>query len=327
MQKLKIQMLKSNTYFIQEQEKKTYEATKNVGEENKIIAQITVKNSGYLKDAKIEFENTNFNVLDTITSEFISHVNTKNNEILLNQIDAGESVRMEIPIEFKNAEEYDPNQFNAVNKAKISGIYIDNKAVQNKIEKEMLLSLNWVTNSEAVVEAKVSKFVPFNINGEKGLIMQATITSGVKENTAPIKVEELKIQIPNINNIPPKDIKVNANSMIATTGEENGLSFSENNYSINEGIITINVQNSKRWKTKIFHGKKQGQNEYVITYIYPEETLNSERAIVNMKVNSNITLYNANETLLQANYENELEMQEKIGNVVDFTIQTTESFK
>lgn len=314
-----------DTYFIQEQEKKTYEATKNVGEENKIIAQITVKNSGYLKDAKIEFENTNFNILDTITSEFISHVNTKNNEILLNQIDAGESIRIEIPIEFKNAEEYDPNQFNAVNKAKISGIYIDNKAVQNKIEKEMLLSLNWVTSSEAVVEAKVSKFVPYNINGEKGLIMQTTITSGVKENTAPIKVEELKIQIPNINNIPPKDIKVNANSMIATTGEENGLSFNENNYSINEGIVTINVQNIKDGNQNI-SWKKQGQNEYVITYIYPEEALNNEKAIIaSMKVNSNITLYNANETLLQANYENELEMNEKIGNVVDFTIETTES--
>lgn len=314
-----------DTYFIQEQEKKTYEATKNVVEENKIIAQITVKNSGYLKDAKIEFENTNFNILDTITSEFISHVNTKNNEILLNQIDAGESIRIEIPIEFKNAEEYDPNQFNAVNKAKISGIYIDNKAVQNKIEKEMLLSLNWVTSSEAVVEAKVSKFVPYNINGEKGLIMQTTITSGVKENTAPIKVEELKIQIPNINNIPPKDIKVNANSMIATTGEENGLSFNENNYSINEGIVTINVQNIKDGNQNI-SWKKQGQNEYVITYIYPEEALNNEKAIIaSMKVNSNITLYNANETLLQANYENELEMNEKIGNVVDFTIETTES--
>ena len=154
--------------------------------------------------------------------------------------------------------------------------------------------------------------------------MQTTITSGVKENTAPIKVEELKIQIPNINNIPPKDIKVNANSMIATTGEENGLSFDENNYSINEGIITINVQNMKDGNQNI-SWKKQGQNEYVITYIYPEEALNSEKAIVNMKVNSNITLYNASETLLQANYENELEMKEKIGNVVDFTIEATES--
>lgn len=322
--KTKNQNVEMDTYFLEKEDKKTYEATKNIGEENKIIAQITVKNSGYLKNAKIKFEEANFNILETINSEFISHVNTQNNEIILNQIDAGESVRIEIPIEFKNSESYNPNQFSTVNKSKISGIYVDNKANQNEIEKELLLSLNWNTTSEAYVQANVSKFVPFNINEQKGLIVQTIITSGVKENSAPIKNTQLKIEIPNINNIPPKDIKVNANSMVATRGEENGVSFNENNYEIKDGIITINTQNIKDENENI-SWKKQGQDEYIITYIYPEEALNGNQTSLNLKVNSNITLYNANETILKANNENTIEIQEKIGNVVDFEVEMDEN--
>ena len=322
--KTKNQNVEMDTYFLEREDKKTYEATKNIGEENKIIAQITVKNSGYLKNAKIKFEEANFNILETINSEFISHVNTQNNEIILNQIDAGESVRIEIPIEFKNSESYNPNQFSTVNKSKISGIYVDNKANQNEIEKELLLSLNWNTTSEAYVQANVSKFVPFNINEQKGLIVQTIITSGVKENSAPIKNTQLKIEIPNINNIPPKDIKVNANSMVATRGEENGVSFNENNYEIKDGIITINTQNIKDENENI-SWKKQGQDEYIITYIYPEEALNGNQTSLNLKVNSNITLYNANETILKANNENTIEIQEKIGNVVDFEVEMDEN--
>lgn len=322
--KTKNQNVEMDTYFLEKEDKKTYEATKNIGEENKIIAQITVKNSGYLKNAKIKFEEANFNILETINSEFISHVNTQNNEIILNQIDVGESVRIEIPIEFKNSESYNPNQFSTVNKSKISGIYVDNKANQNEIEKELLLSLNWNTTSEAYVQANVSKFVPFNINEQKGLIVQTIITSGVKENSAPIKNTQLKIEIPNINNIPPKDIKVNANSMVATRGEENGVSFNENNYEIKDGIITINTQNIKDENENI-SWKKQGQDEYIITYIYPEEALNGNQTSLNLKVNSNITLYNANETILKANNENTIEIQEKIGNVVDFEVEMDEN--
>lgn len=322
--KTKNQNVEMDTYFLEKEDKKTYEATKNIGEENKIIAQITVKNSGYLKNAKIKFEEANFNILETINSEFISHVNTQNNEIILNQIDVGESVRIEIPIEFKNSESYNPNQFSTVNKSKISGIYVDNKANQNEIEKELLLSLNWNTTSEAYVQANVSKFVPFNINEQKGLIVQTIITSVVKENSAPIKNTQLKIEIPNINNIPPKDIKVNANSMVATRGEENGVSFNENNYEIKDGIITINTQNIKDENENI-SWKKQGQDEYIITYIYPEEALNGNQTSLNLKVNSNITLYNANETILKANNENTIEIQEKIGNVVDFEVEMDEN--
>ena len=82
--KTKNQNVEMDTYFLEKENTKTYETTKNIGEENKIIAQITVKDSGYLKNAKIKFEEANFNILETINSEFISHVNTQNNEILLN---------------------------------------------------------------------------------------------------------------------------------------------------------------------------------------------------------------------------------------------------
>ena len=70
-----------DSYFV-EDERTTHEVTKNIGEENKIVAQISVKNAGYLKDAMIEFVDSNFRILNQVTEEKISKI--ENNIITLN---------------------------------------------------------------------------------------------------------------------------------------------------------------------------------------------------------------------------------------------------
>ena len=243
-----------DTYFV-EGESKTYEATKNIGEENKIIAQISVKEAGYLKNAKVEFLDANFNIINAINSIKVANVNENN--ISLNQIDAGEDIRIEIPFTFEHDEKISTEEFNKINTVKFTATYIDEKGHENKIEKEILIRLKWTANAEAILESEILKYVSYDIKGQKGLVVQTSIKSFIKDNLLPIKENNIEVTIPKINEVLPKEINVYSKN----TAEV----FDKNNYSYDDEKLTIKIQNNNSidgnisWKNEI--------DEYIVTYI------------------------------------------------------------
>lgn len=312
-----------DTYFM-EKEEKTYEGSKNIGEENKVIVEVKVKNAGYLKNTIIQFVNSNFKIMDFSNSDIISSIDTQKNEIMLKQIDADKEMKIEVPIQFENSENYDVSQFNMVNCVKMAGTYVDGNGKTHNVKKEIELNVNWLANAETILEAEITKFVPYDINNEKGLIVQTSIKSGIKDNVLPIKDTNIQIKIPSINNILPKDIKVSANNTKATNGEESGINFTQANYNIDEGMITINVENIPNDNGRV-SWKKQAQDEYIISFIYPEEALNSGETSVALELNSSIKTYDAKQTILNANFQNTVAINEQLGNVVDFAVEANES--
>lgn len=313
--------------YFENGESKTHESTKNIGEENKIMADVTVKNAGYFKNAIIQVLDSNFKIGNSINSEAISNIDAEKSEIMLKQVNAGENLKIEIPIEFKNSEKYNPSQLTKVNSIKMTGTYVDDNGKTHNVKKEISLGLNWSVNVEAILEAQITKFVPFEVKEEKGLIVQAIVKAGIKENALPVKNTNIEMNIPLINNILPKDIKVSANSILATTGEESGLNFNENNYTISEGKISINVENKQDENGNI-SWKKQAQDEYVISFIYPEEvlsTINGDGVNITLDLNSNTTIYNAEQTQVKATFQNIYEVKEQLGKIVDYTLTANES--
>lgn len=312
-----------NAYFVSE-ENKTYEATKNIGEDNKIVVDVTVKNAGYLKNTMIKFLNSNFKLTNDVNSDYISSIDTESNTVILKQINSGENVRLEIPIQFKDGETVNVVDFSLTSLVQMSGTYVDAKGKSNSVEKQISLKLNWTANAEAILQSDIAKFVPYNINGQKGLIVQTIIKSGVKDNTLPIKETKIEVEVPNINNIPPKDIKVNANTTVATNGNDS-TNFDESNYTINDNKVVIDVQNAQAEDGKI-SWKKEGLDEYVVTAIYPEEVLNTaiDNTNIDIKVNSNIQVYNAKQDIITANVQETKQVEGQVGNIVDFTIETNE---
>ncbi len=68
---------------------------------------VNIKDAGYLKDGKITFKNTNFNILASSHEiEEIKSINNKSQEIRLNKIKPS-TVVLEVPIGFKNDEAFD----------------------------------------------------------------------------------------------------------------------------------------------------------------------------------------------------------------------------
>lgn len=314
-----------DAYFVSDEEK-TYEATKNIGEDNKIIVDVTVKNAGYLKNTMIKFSNSNFKLTNEVNSEYISSIDTENNEVVLKQIDSKENVKIELPIQFKDGETVNAVDFSLTSLVEMTGTYVDAKGKSNNVEKQISLKLNWTAaNVEAVLQSDVTKFVPYDINGQKGLILQTIVKSGVKDNTLPIKETKIEVEVPSINNIPPKDIKVNANIAVATNGNDS-TNFDESNYTINENKVVIDVQNNETQNGNI-SWKKQGLDEYVITAIYQEEVLSTEIANTNIdiKANSNIQVYNAKQDIVTANIQETKQLEGQIGNIVDFNIEASDN--
>lgn len=304
-----------DTYFV-EGENKTYEATKNIGEENKIIAQITVKEAGYLKNAKVEFLDANFNIVNSIKSEKVATVN--GNTISFNQIDAGEDIKLEIPFTFEHEDEIEISEFDKVNSTKFTATYIDEKGKEHEIEKEILLGVKWTAQVEAMLDSEVVRYIPYDINGQKGLILQTIIKSYVKDNLLPIKENNIEVVIPKINGIAPKSINV-----YSKNGQE---IFGEGNYQYDASKLTINTKNTISTEEKITW--KNEIDEYIVTYLYSEEVLNTiteEGVNANISVNSNIKVYNYNEEILTANYDNVVTLTEKIGDIVDLSATLEEN--
>ena len=304
-----------DTYFV-EGENKVHEVTKNIGEENKVVAQITVKDAGYLKNAKVEFLDANFNIVNSIKSEKVATVN--GNTISFNQIDAGEDIKLEIPFTFEHEDEIEISEFDKVNSTKFTATYIDEKGKEHEIEKEILLGVKWTAQVEAMLDSEVVRYIPYDINGQKGLILQTIIKSYVKDNLLPIKENNIEVVIPKINGIAPKSINV-----YSKNGQE---IFGEGNYQYDASKLTINTKNTISTEEKITW--KNEIDEYIVTYLYSEEVLNTiteEGVNANISVNSNIKVYNYNEEILTANYDNVVTLTEKIGDIVDLSATLEEN--
>ena len=292
-----------DVYFV-EGESKEHDVVKNIGEENEVVAQITVKNAGYLKNAKVEFLDANFNIVEDLNSDKVANVSK--NVISFNQIDAGEDVKLEIPFTFEHTEEIEIAEFNKINSIKFTATYIDEKGKEHEVEKEILLELKWTANAEAVLESQIIKYVPYDINGEKGLILQTSVKSFIKDNLLPIKENSIEVIIPTINGIAPKDFNVYSKNLSETFGEDN--------YQYDENKLTIKTQNTQTedgrisWKNEI--------DEFVITYLYPEEAINQDEVNIDINLTSSIKVYDYNEKVLTANNDDTVTLKDKVGEIV-----------
>ena len=300
-----------DSFFLVENNK-THEAIKNIEEENKIVAQISVKNAGYLKNARVEFADSNFKVLN-VENEKIAKV--QNNVVTLNQINNGEDIILELPITFEHDVNVNIEQFNKISKVNFTATYIDENANERQIKKEVSLNLKWTANAEVQLSAEIIKYVPYDIDSEKGLIMQMCIKETVKDNLLPIKSDNIEMSIPQINGVSPKDVTVYAS--------DSNVQFGEDSYEVENNKLTISTQNNVNENGEIYW-PENSKNEYIVTCIYSEEAIQEETEI-NISLNSDVILYSYDEQILQANYENDVTLNEKIGDIVDFTIVSDEN--
>lgn len=312
-----------NSYFYGESHNATFDIN---SEEAKLYIRVNVKNAGYLENGTIEFQSANFKLKDGISNENIQSIDIENNRIVLNRINNGSDITIELPIEILEGESVAIDYFNKETTAKFTGTYVNGNGTERAVEKEVINKLSWKGTAEAELTAEATKYVPYATNGNYGVLVQTKVNSNVKDSTLPIKSTNIELTVPTINGTKPTDVKVIATSMEATNGKANGLDFTGDNYSYDQeaGKITINTSNladSISWK-------KDVKDEYLVTYLFEGQDIyeyaNENGIDSSVTVNSNISLYNSEDISAESTATAEVKYTEKYKAITDFNVSTAD---
>ena len=299
-------------------------------EDTKLNIALKVKKAGYLKDAVVDFSDTNFKIAKTEESDNIQAVDAENKKISFNQINNGENVTETINIALDKKDEISEDMFDRDNTIKFTGTYVNAKGEEVAVKKDIVVHTSWTASTaKAKLDYEITKYIPYSANNVSKLITQGKITSYVENSVLPIKNTNIEVNAPKINNKYPETVTVVANSTNATNGDANGDNFSKNNWSYDSttGKITITVNNNA------VNGKiqwaKNTADEFIVTYIYSSdvyEAVKDSVTRVTYDASSSMNLYvQSGVNKVSAHVDGFEDQTKKIGDIVEFTSNATQS--
>lgn len=299
-------------------------------EDTKLNIALNVKKAGYLKDAVVDFSDTNFKIAKTEESDNIQAVDAENKKISFNQINNGENVTETINIALDKKDEISEDMFDRDNTIKFTGTYVNAKGKEVAVKKDIVVHTSWTASTaKAKLDYEITKYIPYSANNVSKLITQGKITSYVENSVLPIKNTNIEVNAPKINNKYPEAVTVVANSTNATNGDANGDNFSKNNWSYDSttGKITITVNNNA------VNGKiqwaKNTTDEFIVTYVYSSdvyEAVKDSVTRVTYDASSSMNLYvQSGVNKVSAHVDGYEDQTKKIGDIVEFTSNATQS--
>lgn len=184
------------------------------------------------------------------------------------------------------------------------------------------------------VEPAITKYVQFDKEENKGVLLETRITIGMNDNTdnyIPVSKNEIKMQVPKLQEQYP-DVMVIANSTENTDGKiGNEIEFNkEKNWTFNQttGLLTINYEN----KEKNNEYKENSKDEFQVIYQYPEASFSgyTEKGIIlPMNIELTRTLKNAKQEIkITKKKQQDVSLKEQIADITTYKIeQTNEIYK
>lgn len=311
-----------NSYFYGESHTQTFDMSKD---DAKIFVKVKVNNAGFVENGIVEFQNANFKLKEGTKSKYIKNIDSTNNKVTLNKIENGTEAIIELPIEILKDENVSQDFFKKETNTKFTGTYVDSEGNDKSVQKEVTNIVIWKGTAEAELSLELTKYIPYVVDGNYGVMVQTKINSKVKDNVLPIGTTNIEVVVPTINNVKPTSANVIATKTEATNGEGNGLNLNSQNYSYNSenGKLTINtsnLQNTISWKQNVV-------DEYLATYIfegkeiYDHVTLNGiDTSVI---ANSKLSLYNGEETNVEKSSKLDIKYNHSIGEFTNFEMQAT----
>ena len=284
-------------------------------------------NSGYLQNSVIIFENPNFKLVndvsvipqvsdDKVTQEMINAiqgVDVNNGCIYVNQLYKDTNIKIQVSLESITNNMVQSTYFNKNTNIKLEGTLIDEKGNDKTLSKEEQINLTWHGTATGKVNEQILKYVPYNVNNQKGVIVETAIGAGVENNTLPVNQINMQVIVPSINNIKPKTIEVisNSNQKIDWTNSEDVLNINM----INE----VNSLNQINWD-------RNNLNTINVICKYGEDAYDSimeldgtlKEVTLKQQVSGNVNLYNNEDTSVEIKAEDNFVVNQKIGDITVF---------
>lgn len=312
-----------DVYFKDNGGNKIHTTTTDINSQTLIYFYINVA-EGYLKDTNIQIKNPNFTLIpDTVNYDEIEKIDVSSNTITLNKIRKGEQVELAIPIKSTKSEEISVDMFSKETEISINGLLVKDNSKTTKISKDIKVRAQWKGTAEINLEQGVIKYIAYE--EDKTIILQTKIKTNIINSNLPIEKTSIKTIIPTINGISPEKIYVTSDSTKATNGND-GTKFDQTNWKKQDNTIIIEVANTINNNKIVW--KKDCVDEYIITYIYGEETFNSIKetnAKISLQTEANITAYNLETTKITKEDKKEGTLTEQVNNIVMFNISTQET--
>lgn len=254
------------------------EYTAELKSEKLLTLTVTVKNEGYF-NGEITLENSNFKFKNSI-SEYVNKI--EENKIILNQINAGTTVNIDVDIEPIEDDNLDVGLLTAESNLKLTGIYKDSTQKDINIEATRKVKLEYIENSnednvENTADVITNKII--KVNDEEKRVVQISMNMGLKENNYPIKEISTDVTLPEAKSIPEVVTKANFNTM------------THFDYNSNEDKVTLKFTNEPNNENKILW-KKSGCENVILTLIYDkDESLDNTK----IPIEETVKLYNDKE--------------------------------
>lgn len=297
--------------------------------DTKLNIAINVKKAGYLKDAVVDFSDTNFTIAQTEESEYIQSFDAASKKVVFNQINNGVNALETINIAADKKDEINQDMFSKDNVIKLTATYVNAKAEEIAIEKGIVIHTDWnAQEAKANLQYEITKYIPYATNGVSKLITQGKVTSYVENSVLPIKETNIEIIAPMINNQYPEEVTVVPSTTNATNGDLNGEKFTTDNWTYDNatGKIIINVKNDA------IDGKikwvKNTADQYIVTYIYSSDVYDAVKdssVRLTYNVSSRLNLYGNGVTEISAAVDGYQDQTDKLGEIVEFTTEAIAS--
>lgn len=282
-----------------------------------LFISITVQGGGRLENSKVEFSNSNFELKD----------NNKVFEKNIETISSENGITVELPIVSRKNSSYDLSLLNMYSQINLTGEYIDDDGNVTDINTTKMVNIEWqadeITEEQVELNQEVITNKIYNIDGINKRIVQVLLKTNIQGNIAPIKSTKIEIEVPEIG-VKPEQVKVVANNTLATNGKTN-IEFGDSEsskyeYNEEEGKINIKVLNNPN-SNNIISWQKNVTDEYIITYVYDEET---EILPFISKAKNTIDIYGRTKGEIVKQSELSLENIEEIGDAASLESTITE---
>ena len=221
-------------YFKDEQGNKvsTY-SSKTTDTDLKLYLSVSVKQEGYFNGA-ITLKNSNFKFKTDLKNDKISDITE--NSVILNQINAGDSVELEIKAETIKETSYEVSLVKKESTLELKGTRKLTLTMASPYSKEN----NGIFLNQTILTNKV-----LNYDGEHRVV-QLQVETGLKDNMYPVKNAILELQAPKIGESYPEKMYIQTPEELATNGakisdnDEEKIKYSYDNKT---GKVQVTTQN------------------------------------------------------------------------------------
>lgn len=272
------------------------EASLDINSKGELVFNIKVKNTGYLKNASIILNNTDFE-LESIDSNIIKSI--RGNVIELNQITYDKEIRLVVPFKYKKADKVNYNSL--LNKVNVTfdAVYVYGNNIQKRFNKNVGLNLKWNTSKDSVLDVNLTRYLRYS---ENNTMLTLTIKDGISDNDYPISSKGIEIEAPKLNGKEPMKVIVVGDDI---------------SYSYENGMVKINKNNGKDSKGLV---KWNSLSKVNVTFLYDTYSDQVQNVVVNMK--SRVTLLDGRDIVKTIN--NQISLDKQYGNIVNAELEVND---